>query len=79
MPRRGEAFTVFTAQAINEANPNLLGVKLGRICVARQIPMKDVAQYLGVSYPTVYKWFTGKADVNRKYFDQIEKLVEKLA
>jgi plasmid maintenance system antidote protein VapI len=66
-------------QAIYDANPFFLGVKLAKICVGLNIPVTDVAEYLNVSRPTVYSWFIGKHDVSPKYADQVEKLIEKLA
>jgi transcriptional regulator with XRE-family HTH domain len=42
-----------------EADSKLLGVKLGRICIKRNIPVSLVASRLGVSRQTVYNWFTG--------------------
>ncbi len=42
-----------------EANSKLLGVKLGRVCIKRNIPVSLVASELGVSRQTVYNWFTG--------------------
>ncbi len=42
-----------------EANSKLLGVKLGRVCIKRDIPVSLVASELGVSRQTVYNWFTG--------------------
>jgi DNA-binding phage protein len=42
-----------------EADSKLLGVKLGRVCIKRNIPVSLVASELGVSRQTVYNWFTG--------------------
>lgn len=36
------------------------GVKLGRLCISKNIPVTEVAAKLGVSRPTVYSWFTGQ-------------------
>lgn len=79
MPRKGRGYTKFTAQDINEANPMLLGVKLGRLCVAKDIPVADVAEYLGLSRTTIYKWFIGKQVVSHKYIDKVETLIIKLS
>lgn len=78
-PRKGRGYTKFTAQDILEANPLMLGVKLGRVCVERDIPVADVSQYLGLSRQTIYAWFLGKAHVSQRYVEQVEKLIEKLA
>lgn len=74
-----KGYSTLTVQEIEEANPNLLGVKLGRICVKRDIPVVDVAEYFDVSRVTVYSWFRGKAVVSGKHADKMQKLIAKLA
>lgn len=74
-----KGYTTLFVQAVNDANPFYLGVKLAKICIKLNVPVTDVAEYLGVSRPTVYSWFIGKRDVNPKYQEQIKKLIEKLA
>jgi transcriptional regulator with XRE-family HTH domain len=77
MTSRG--YSTFLVQDINDAVPFWIGVKLAKRCIALNIPIKDVAEYLGVSRPTVYAWFTGKREVSRRYVDKVEELIEKLA
>lgn len=77
MASRG--YSSLTARYINEASSVLLGVKLGKICVAKDIPVTDVAEYLGVSRMTVYSWFLGKHDVNDKHYPKVQELVDKLS
>lgn len=77
MASRG--YSTLMVQAIYDANPFFLGVKLAKICVGLNIPVTDVAEYLNVSRPTVYSWFIGKRDVSPKYAERVEKLIEKLA
>jgi DNA-binding transcriptional regulator YiaG len=51
------------------ADPFHVGVQLGRICVERDIPVQDIAEYLNVSRQTVYMWFLGRTTphpANRK-------------
>lgn len=74
-----KGYSVLTIQEIEEANPNLLGVKLGRICVKRDIPVKDVAEFFGVSRVTVYAWFRGKMIVSGKHVQKVQELITKLA
>lgn len=73
-----KGYSVLTIQEIEDANPNLLGVQLGRICVNRNIPVTDVAEFFGVSRVTVYAWFRGKTVVSGKHADKMQKLVAKL-
>jgi predicted transcriptional regulator len=72
-------YSTLTVQEIMEANASLLGVQLGQICVQRDIPVTDVAEFFSVSRVTIYKWFTGKAVVSGKHVEKIKKLLERLA
>lgn len=74
-----KGYSTLTVREIEEANPKLLGVKLGRLCVKKDIPVSDVAEYFGVSRVTVYAWFRGQTVVSGKHADKMQKLVEKLA
>jgi hypothetical protein len=74
-----KGYSVLTIQEIKEANPNLLGVKLGKICVERDIPVKDVAEYFSVSRVTVYAWFRGKMVVSGKHVEKVLALITKLS
>lgn len=46
-------------QAIQAADPTLLGVQLADYCLHHGIPVTVVAKSLGVTRQTVYSWFTG--------------------
>jgi predicted transcriptional regulator len=72
-------YSTLTAREIKEANQSLLGVKLGMLCLDRDIPVTDVAEFFGVSRVTVYSWFRGKTVVSGKYADKMQKLIAKLA
>jgi len=74
-----KGYSTLMLQEVKDANQNLLGVKLGLICVERDIPVTDVADFFGVSRVTVYAWFRGKAVVSGKHADKMQKLIAKLA
>ena len=44
-----------------EASGHLIGVKLGRECMERNLPVTQVARELKVSRQTIYNWFCGKS------------------
>lgn len=46
----------------SEADESRVGVALGRVCIARDIPVAHVASVIGVSRQTVYNWFSGMYD-----------------
>jgi len=61
--------------ALNKhANPQLLGVQLGGICIATNIPVAKVAAKLGTSRQAVYGWFTGRNDVSKHLREKVEAL-----
>jgi predicted transcriptional regulator len=45
---------------LQKADPNRLGVKLGRVCVEANLPAAYVAKVLETSRTTVYSWFRGQ-------------------
>lgn len=73
-----KGYSLLTANEIREANRTLLGVQLGRICLEKDIPVTDVAEFFDVSRVTVYSWFRGKTVVSGKYSDKMKRLIEKL-
>ena len=46
-------YSIRVAEAIQEADGNLLGVQLGRACLARDISVSAAAEALGVTRQTV--------------------------
>jgi len=41
------------------APSNLLGVRLGRVCIKHDVSVTTVANRMGVTRQTVYNWFAG--------------------
>lgn len=62
-----------------EANEDLLGVQLGRFCIANDIPVSDVMEYFKVSKQTVYNWYAGINDPKGDNRDAIRKYLNKLS
>lgn len=60
------------------ADEELLGVKLGRVCIHNNMPVSVLAARLGVSRQTAYNWFVGasKPSLNTKI--KIEALLTTL-
>lgn len=61
---------------IQQAPQNLLGVQLGRVCVEHDIPIADVATFLGSTRMSVYTWFRGNVKVSDKYAAKVQALIE---
>lgn len=58
-------YSVKIVELNDSANPNLLGVQIGRLCISNNISVMAVAKYMDVSKATVYKWFSGKVDISK--------------
>lgn len=55
-----------------DADPALLGVSLGRLCIHRQIPVTQVCRDLDVSKAAVYRWFTGRQGIGKHLRAKVE-------
>jgi len=64
--------------ANKKADQSHIGVKLGRVCIDRDIPVLDVAEYLGVSRQAVYLWFLGKSKPHPDMRVKIEEATKRL-
>jgi transcriptional regulator with XRE-family HTH domain len=62
-----------------KADPFHVGVQLGRICIQRDIPVQDVAEYLNVSRQSVYLWFLGKTKPHPKKRELLWGLLNRLS
>lgn len=63
---------------VERADSSKIGVRLATLCLLRDIPVKDVAEFLGVSRVTVYAWFRGKTNVPERLREKVEALLDKL-
>lgn len=69
----------YTARVIDlnkGADQNMLGVQLGALCIAKDIPVAEVSGKLGVSRQTAYNWFTGANSPRGAYAGDVEKLMQ---
>lgn len=76
MDNRGYATRIVRAN--RDADAGSLGVKLGRYCIANDYPVREVAEYFGVSRMTVYKWFTGEWLPRKTHAVLIEDMLKKV-
>ena len=72
-----KGYSLLLAEEIKSADPKLLGVQLGRVCLNKDIPVSDVAEFFGVSRMTVYSWFRGKSTVSGKFVEKVNKILAK--
>ena len=59
------SYSVKIVRLNTEANQELLGVQLGRLCISTGVPVIQVAKDLNVTKAAVYRWFAGKADIGK--------------
>ena len=75
MSLQGYSFRLVKAN--QAANPENIGVQLGRYCITNDIPVITIAIKLGVTRMTIYNWFTGVSVPNKNKAKKIEKLLNK--
>ena len=73
-----KGYSILLADQIKKADPTLLGVKLARVCLDKDIPVSDVADFFSVSRMTIYSWFRGDVAVSSKHTEKMEKLLSRL-
>lgn len=52
-------YSIQTLKTNEAADAGHLGVQLGRLCIAKDISVNEVAERMQVSRQTVYNWFFG--------------------
>lgn len=75
MSLRGYSYRL--VKAVQAANPELIGVKLGRHCIANDIAVWEIAGRFGVSRMSVYSWFTGVSKPHPRKAEEIKKYLSK--
>ena len=71
-------YSQYTISANKSASKRLVGVALGRACIASGVSVADVAERFGVSRQTVYNWFEGRHDPRPELLRGIEAYVARL-
>lgn len=68
-------YSLRLVDAIKAANPRHPGVRLGKYCIAKGIPVNQIAKRFGVSRMTMYTWFTGTGVPRKDKIKLIEELI----
>jgi hypothetical protein len=76
MDERGYSLRIVRAN--EQADPSNIGVLLGRVCIKKEIPVSEVAEFLSVSRMSVYNWFCGKGTPRKRMQLKIKEILEKL-
>ncbi|NBW12194.1 MAG: XRE family transcriptional regulator [Caulobacteraceae bacterium] len=75
MDSRGYSSRIVKANL--EASTESPGVVLGRMCISKEIPVTDTAEFFGVSRMTIYKWFTGEWMPRKQQAEKIAEVLKK--
>jgi hypothetical protein len=80
LEKRGkmEGYSLRIYHLNKKADGSSLGVKLGRVCIERNIPVADIANALNVSRQTIYNWFVNKYSVTGKNKAEVVSYLAKL-
>lgn len=70
-------YSVYMVGQVKAADANLLGVRLGRVCIDNDIPATQVAKELGVSKQAVYAWFVGRFQPGPTLAPKVEALLDR--
>jgi transcriptional regulator with XRE-family HTH domain len=60
-------------KANKAANQKMEGVKLGKLCIARDINVQNVAKFFGVSRTAVYAWFKGESEISNRLLPALKE------
>lgn len=61
------------------APSDMLGVRLGRLCIERNIPITKVATDIGVTRQTMYNWFRGASTPEPALTKRVEQYIASLS
>jgi len=61
-----------------EAPQHKLGVRLGKLCIEKNISVDYVSDKLNVSRQTIYNWFMGLSEPQRRHLTNIERFLASL-
>lgn len=62
---------------VEAADPKLIWVRFAKLCIAQELPVRDVAEKFGVTRATVYSWFTGRAKPRSPHISRMLRILDK--
>lgn len=73
-------YSVQTLKINEAADAGRLGVRLGRLCIEKNISVAEVAEAMRVSRQTVYNWFRGaKSPCEGERAEMVEAFIAKIS
>ena len=77
-PRGARGYASGFIEQVKAADATLVGVQLGRLCVAHSIPAAWVAARVGVTRTMVYRWFVGGFSPQGERLKKVQTLLARL-
>lgn len=74
---KSRGYSYALVKRVQSADPMHIGVKLGKICIDKDIPVSLVAETLKVSRLTVYAWFEGKFYPRPEMVPKVQALLDR--
>jgi transcriptional regulator with XRE-family HTH domain len=71
-------YSLRTRDYNDKADISNLGVRLGRLCIAHNVSVSEVAKHMGVTRATVYNWFCGASAPQANTAKLIEAFISTL-
>lgn len=71
-------YSLRLVEANKRSESQSLGVALGKLCIAKNVPVQEVADQLGVTRMTVYNWFWGESEPSPNLGERIESYMNSL-
>lgn len=72
-----KGYSLRLVQANQAADLEHIGVRLGRYCIAKDIPVMEIAKKFSVSRMAVYQWFVGASVPHKARVEKIERYLDK--
>lgn len=69
-------YTLRLRDANLKADQNLLGVRLGRLCIDKGISVVSTSKQFNVTRATIYNWFSGKTEPCKVLQEDVERFIE---
>lgn len=66
-------YSTLFIRKVEEADQGDLVIQFAHACIARELPISEVARRMEVTRATVYNWFTGKSSPRVHQLEKIRK------
>jgi DNA-binding transcriptional regulator YiaG len=75
--KRDRGYSTRLIADVEAADPKLVWVRFAKLCIARELAVRDVAEQFGVTRATVYSWFTGRSTPRGVHINRMLRALDK--